>query len=153
MLNRKRVTSEQALQKLRQYCGYQERCHQDVAEKLFSLGIKPVDHGSIIATLIEENYLDEERFAIAFAGGKFRVKKWGRIKIRYELRQRQVTDYCIKKALQQIDEDDYIATLKKLISERFESLGTLPPIQLQKKTVDYLVGKGYEMELILASLP
>ena len=152
MLYRKRVSSEQALQKLRQYCGYQERCHQDVAEKLFSLGIKSAEQGPIIATLIEENYLDEERFAIAFAGGKFRIKNWGRIKIRYELRQRQVSDYCIKKALQQIDEDEYLATLKKLLSERIESLGPLPALQQQKKTVDFLVTKGYEMDLILAAL-
>ena len=152
MLYRKRVSNEQALQKLRQYCGYQERCHQDVAEKLFSLGIRSPEQGPIIATLIEENYLDEERFAIAFAGGKFRIKKWGRIKIRHELRQRLVSDYCIKKALQQIDEDEYLATLKKLLIERMESLGPAPPIQLQKKTVDFLVGKGFEMELILTIL-
>ena len=152
MLYRKRVSGEQALQKLRQYCGYQERCHQDVAEKLFSLGIKPADQGTIIATLIEENYLDEERFAIAFAGGKFRIKNWGRIKIRHELKQRQISDYCIKKALQQIEEDQYLATLKKLLTERIESLGPLPPLLQQKKTVDYLVSKGFEMELVLAAL-
>src|SRR5688572_21226169 len=152
MLYRKRVSSEQALQKLRQFCGYQERCHQDVAEKLFSLGIKSAEQGPIIATLIEENYLDEERFAIAFAGGKFRIKNWGRIKIRHELRQRQVSDYCIKKALQQIDEDEYLATLKKLLIERIESLGPVPPLQQQKKTVDYLVSKGFEMDLILTAL-
>lgn len=153
MLYRKRVSSEQALQKLRQYCGYQERCHQEVTEKLFSLGIKSSEQGTIITTLIEEDYLNEERFAIAFAGGKFRVKNWGRNKIKYELRQRQVSDYCIKKALQQIAEDDYILTLKKLLTDRIESLGPLPAIEQRKKTVDFLVGKGYEMEIILSMLP
>ncbi len=153
MLYRKRVSSEQALQKLRQYCGYQERCHQEVTEKLFSLGIRSSEQGTIITTLIEEDYLNEERFAIAFAGGKFRVKNWGRNKIKYELRQRQVSDYCIKKALQQIAEDDYILTLKKLLTDRIESLGPLPAIEQRKKTVDFLVGKGYEMEIILSMLP
>jgi len=94
MLYKKRLSGEQALQKLRQYCGYQERCHQEVKEKLYSLGIREADQGTLIATLIEENYLNEERFAIAFAGGKFRIKEWGKNKIRYELRQRQVSDYC-----------------------------------------------------------
>src|SRR6186997_3007636 len=99
---KKKLTTEQALQKLRHYCGYQERCHSEVKNKLYNLGIFKNEHDAIIATLIQEDYLNELRFAIAFAGGKFRVKQWGRIKIKYELKNRQLSDYCIKKALQQI---------------------------------------------------
>ena len=86
-LIRKQLSKEQALQKLKHYCGYQDRSHSEVKEKLYSLGVWKKDHDEIMAALIEENYLNEERFALAFAGGKFRMKKWGRVKIKYELKQ------------------------------------------------------------------
>jgi regulatory protein len=110
---KKQLTPEQALQKLKHYCGYQERCHNDVKEKLYNLGVRKSEHDAIMATLIEQGYLNEERFAIAFAGGKFRVNHWGRIKIKYGLKQKQVSDYCIRKALKQISEADYLSLLKK----------------------------------------
>ena len=93
------LTKEQALQKLRHYCGYQERCHSEVKEKLWQLKVNRKEHDEIIASLIEDDYLNEERFAIQFAGGKYRVKQWGRVKIKYELKQRMVSGYSIKKAL------------------------------------------------------
>src|SRR5580704_16170204 len=98
MLKQRSLSPEQALQKLRHYCGYQERCHQEVKEKLYAFGLRKADVENAVATLIEEDRLNEERFAIQFAGGRFRLKNWGRIKIRYELKQKQVSDYCIKKA-------------------------------------------------------
>ena len=113
---------EQAIQKLKHYCGYQERCHSDVKEKLFSLGVRKSLHDEIIATLITEDYLNEERYAIAFAGGKFRVNQWGRVKINYALKQKHISDYCINKALKQLDEETYLATLKKLWTEKYNSL-------------------------------
>jgi regulatory protein len=147
-LNKKKLTTEQALQKLRHYCGYQERCHSEVKEKLYSLGVFKNEHDAIIATLIEEGYLDEERFAVAFAGGKFRVKKWGRVKIKYELKQKQVSDYSIKKALQQIKEDDYRDVLKKLINEKYVSLKNEQGPVKKKKTIGYLIQRGFETELV-----
>jgi regulatory protein len=148
MLYKKQLTKEQALQKLRHYCGYQERCHNDVKEKLYNLGVRRKEHDEITATLIEEGYLNEERFAIAFAGGKFRVNHWGRIKIKYELKQKQVSDYSIKKALKQIDEEDYLKTLKKLAEEKYESLKGEQYLVRKKKTMDYLMQKGYESQFI-----
>lgn len=148
MIYRKQLTKEQALQKLRHYCGYQERSHSDVKEKLFNLGVWKKEHDEIISTLIEENYLNEERFAMAFAGGKFRMKHWGRVKIRYELKQKQVSDYSIKKALKQIDEEEYRSTLHKLAEERYASLKGEQYLIRKKKTMDYLLQKGYEMELV-----
>jgi len=145
---KKHVTKEQALQKLKHYCAYQERCHSEVKEKLFALGIWKKDQDEIIATLIEENYLNEERFAIAFAGGRFRIKQWGKVKIKYELKQKQVSEYSIKKALKQIPEEDYTATLKKLADEKYASLKTEQYLIRKKKTMDYLIGKGFEMELV-----
>ena len=148
MQYKKYLTKEQALQKLKHFCAYQERCHSEVKEKLYNLGVWKKDHDEIIATLIEENYLNEERFAIAFAGGKFRIKHWGRIKIKYELKQKQVSDYSIKKALKQIEEDDYIKTLNKLAKEKYASLKSEQYLIRKKKTMDYLLQKGFESELI-----
>ena len=145
---KKKLTPEQALQKLKHYCAYQERCHSEVKEKLYSLGVWKNEHDAIISALIEEDYLNEERFAIAFAGGKFRMNQWGRIKIKYELRQRQVSDYSIKKALQQIKESEYSAMLKKLAKEKYASLKNEQHLIRKKKTIDYLLQKGSEMELV-----
>ncbi|MEO5945208.1 MAG: regulatory protein RecX [Chitinophagaceae bacterium] len=147
---KKYLTKEQALQKTKHYCGYQERCHIDVKEKLYNLGVAKKEHDEIIATLIEENYLNEERFAIAFAGGKFRINNWGRIKIKYALKQKQVSEYSIKKALKQIDEADYLKKLAKLAKEKYGLLKEEQSLVRKKKTMDYLIGKGYEIELVRA---
>ena len=152
MLPGKTLTKEQALQKLRHYCGYQERCHFEVKEKLFALGVWKKDHDEIIASLIEDNYLSEERFAITYAGGKFRVKKWGRTRIRYELKQKQVSEYCIKKALQQIDEQVYHETLHRLAIEKYTALKSEQYLVRKKKTIDYLMQKGFEPALINEAL-
>ncbi|MFT3826224.1 MAG: regulatory protein RecX [Chitinophagaceae bacterium] len=150
MLQRKQLTKEQALQKLRHYCAYQERCHSEVKEKLYSFGLRKQQVEESISQLIEEDYLNEERFAIQFAGGRFRMKHWGRVKIQYELKQKQVSAFCIKKALQQIDEADYLKTLQKLASEKWSSVKGEGVNQFVKmsKTTDYLLQKGYESDLI-----
>ncbi len=148
MMYKKYLTKEQALQKLKHYCAYQERSHHEVKEKLYTLGVWKKEHDEIIATLIEENYLNEERFAIAFAGGRFRIKQWGRIKIKYELKQKQVSEYCIKKALNQIDEDEYLKVLNKLAKAKYASLKSEQYLVRKKKTMDYLMAKGFEAELI-----
>jgi regulatory protein len=145
---KKQLTKEQALQKLKQYCGYQERSHYEVKQKLYDLGVWKKDHDEITSALIEEGYLNEERFAIAFAGGKWRIKQWGRVKIKYELKQKQVSDYCIKKAMKQIDEEEYMSVLKKLAKERYADLKGEQYLIRRKKTMDYLVQKGYEHELV-----
>ena len=148
MLYKKQLTKEQALQKLKHYCGYQERCHREAKEKLYTLGVWKKDQEEIIAELIEENYLNEERFAIAFASGRFRIKQWGRIKIKYELKQKLVSEYSIKKALKQIDENEYLKVLHKLAREKYASLKSDQYLLRKKKTMDYLLGKGFEMELV-----
>lgn len=145
---KKYLTKEQALQKLKHYCAYQERCHSEVKEKLYTLGVWKKEHDEIIATLIEENYLNEERFAIAFAGGRFRIKQWGKVKIKYELKLKQVSEYSIKKALKQIDEEEYLKVLTKLAKEKYTSLKSEQYLIRKKKTMDYLIAKGYEIELV-----
>ncbi|MFI5141877.1 MAG: regulatory protein RecX, partial [Bacteroidia bacterium] len=103
-------TPEQALIKIRDWCAYQERCQQEARDKLYDYGLKTDDVENIIAQLVNENFINEERFAIAFAGGKFRIKKWGKVKIKQELKAKRVSDYCIKKGLAIIDNTDYINT-------------------------------------------
>jgi len=150
---KKYVSREQALQKAKHYCGYQERCHSEVKEKLYSLGLYKQQVEECMAQLIEENYLNEERFAQQFAGGKFRMKHWGRIKIKYELKQKQVSEYCIKKGLKEIDEEDYLKTLTKLAQEKWTAVKTEANLFSKlRKTQDYLVQKGYEYELIKQAL-
>ena len=152
MLHAKHLTKEQALQKLKHFCAYQERCHSEVQEKLYKLGAWKKDHDEIIAALIEENYLNEERFAMAYAGGKFRIKQWGRVKIKYELKQKQVSDYSIKKALKQIEEEEYLKVLNRLAKEKYESLKKEQYLIRKKKTTDYLLAKGFEPELVKKTL-
>jgi regulatory protein len=145
---KKQLTKEQALQKLRHYCGYQERCRSEAKKKLYDLGVTEKEHDEIISTLIEENCLNEERFAMAFTSGKFRMKHWGRINIKHALQQKQINEYFIKKALEQIDEEEYRAGLKKLAEEKYTALKNQQYFIRKKKTMDYLIQKGYEPESI-----
>lgn len=150
MFNRKQLTKEQALQKAKHYCGYQERSHTEVKEKLYSFGLYKQQVEELLSQLIEENYLNEERFAIQFAGGRFRMKQWGRVKIKYELKQKRVSEYCIKKALKEIDEEDYLSTLQTLAAKKWATIkgeGVNHYVKLSK-TTDYLLQKGYEPDLI-----
>lgn len=148
-MNLQKLTRDQALPKIKQYCSYQERCHSEVKEKLYSFGLYKKDVEILMANLIEENYLNEERFAIQYAGGKFRMKQWGRVKIKYALKQKQVSEYCIKKALKEIEEAEYKKTLEKLIEKKMQTLKADKNIYMKKRKLqEYLMQKGYEVELV-----
>jgi regulatory protein len=148
-MNEQKLTPQQALPKLKQFCAYQERCHSEVKEKLYNYGVYQMDAEEIISKLVEDNYLNEERFAVHFAGGKFRIKQWGRVKIKYELKQKQVSEYCIKKALAVIDENEYLKTLDKLAGIKLLTLKHEKNIFIKRKKMqDHLRMKGYESELI-----
>ena len=145
----KNIGTEKALQKAKYYCAYQERSHAEVKKKLYGFGLYKIEVELLMSQLIEEDYLNEERFAMAFAGGKFRIKNWGKTRIKYELKQRQVSDYCIKKALAAIPDEDYEKTLKKLALEKLETIKSEKNIFTKKgKLQNYLVGKGYEYNLV-----
>lgn len=153
MLIRKHLTKQQALQKARHYCAYQERSHSEVKEKLYALGLHKREVEEVLSQLIEEDYLNEERFAQQFAGGKFRMKQWGRVKIKYELKQKRVSEYCIKKALKEINEEDYLRTLEKLTQAKWKTLKSEKNLFIKlRKTQDYLMQKGFEPDMISASL-
>jgi regulatory protein len=143
-----KLTPKQALLKLAKYCAYQERCHDEVRNKLAEYGVWGDDAAEIILELIEQNYLNEERFAKAYAGGKFRTKKWGRVKIMRELKQRHISDYCIKKGLLEIDDDSYTETLKQLAVEKYNTVKDKNIFIRKQKTARYLTEKGYETDLI-----
>lgn len=138
-----------ALAKMQSWCAYQERCQQEARDKLYEFGLWPEAVENIISKLIEDNFINEERFAMQFARGKFNIKKWGRIKIKIELKQRRISEYCIKKALQQIDEEEYIQTLQKLIETKRKQITEKNPIKLKYKLMTYAASKGYEKYLIM----
>ncbi|CAN5544190.1 regulatory protein RecX [soil metagenome] len=138
--------------KAKDYCAYQERSHMEVIQKLYSFGLYKADVEAIIASLIEENYLNEERFAIQFAGGKFRIKKWGRIKIMQALKQRKISTYNINKAMNDLDEAAYSKTLQGLATKKWNTLKTGTPAIRKMKTMTYLLQKGYERSLIIQAL-
>ena len=142
-------TPEQAVPKIKQYCAYQERCHAEVRDKLYSFGLHKNEVEEIISTLITENYLNEERFAIHFAGGKFRMKQWGKIKIKQALKYKQVSDYCIRKALKEIDVHEYEKTFQKLVQQKMKTLKSEKNIFIKKRKLqDFLLQKGFETQLV-----
>ena len=145
----KNIGTEKAFGKIKHYCAYQERSHAEVKKKLYGFGLYKNEVELLMSQLIEENYLNEERFAFAFAGGKFRIKQWGKTKIKYELKLRQVSEYSIKKALAQIEEEDYLKSLHKIAAEKLSTLKSETNIFAKKsKLQNYLVGKGFEFNLI-----
>lgn len=133
--------------KLRHYCAYQERCHSEVREKCYGLGLRGDDLEAAIAHLVEENFLNEERFARAFAGGKFRMQQWGRKKITMALKQKQVSPYCIKKGLEEIDAEVYWDTLLSLAEKKYRLLKGEQYLKRQYKTMQFLLQRGFEQEL------
>jgi regulatory protein len=145
---KKFFTKEVALQKLQAYCAYQERCHSEVATKLREFGIFGDTADALVAQLIEDNFLNEERFAVAYARGKFRIKSWGKIRIRMELKMRHIPDYSIQQAMKEIDtEGGYLATLERIIKHKaleYEDTDR----QKSQKIYAYALRKGYESEFI-----
>jgi len=143
-----RLTKEQAWQKIKHYCAYQERSHYEAKQKLYGFGLYKNEVEELLTKLIEEDYLNEERYAEQFAGGKFRMKHWGKVKITYELKQKGVSSYNIRRALQSIAHADYVATLQKLAEAKWKQLQGEQYIARQAKVNSYLLQKGFEQALI-----
>ena len=137
------------MEQIRHYCAYQERCHSEVRKKLYDLAFSGTDLEEVIGTLIEEGFLNEERFARSYCRGKFGLKHWGKRKIVNHLRQKQVSEYCIRKGLEEIDDDDYGRVFQELFQKKWISLSVEKNHWIKKKkTRDYLLAKGFEPELI-----
>lgn len=149
----KNIGTDEAWRKVKHFCVYQERSHAETRDKLYSFGLYKQEVEDLLGKLIEENYLNEERYAVQFAGGKFRMKQWGKVKIKYELQQKKVSPYCIKIALAQIDEEDYMQCLQKLTAAKLATLRSEKNMFVKKsKVYSYLLQKGYESGLINETL-
>lgn len=135
--------------KIEYWCAYQERCQFEVNQKLKSWGLKHDTIQQLVAELISSNFVDEERFAEAYVSGKFRIKRWGKIKIRQHLKAKYISDYSIDKAIKQISQEDYQNTLSMLIRKKAMDFKATDTEYRQKAKIHtYLGGKGYEFEQI-----
>lgn len=141
-------TIEKAYMKLKHYCGYQDRCHQEVKEKLYSLKLNKATVEQLLSRLIEEDYLNEERYAKAFVGGHFRQKQWGKVKIAYSLKQKRVSEYNIRKAMNEIPDEEYHALAEKLVKAKWNSLKKDQYIHRVVKTKAFLQQRGFEPALV-----
>jgi regulatory protein len=144
----KKLSYDQAKQKALHYCAYQERSHQEVKNKLYEMGLYSSDVDELLTFLVTEGFLNEERFAKAFAGGKFRIKKWGRIKIVHALEGKGLTKNCIRIGLKEIDENDYQETLIELLTSKLKTLDGSSDFSLRDKLSKFAIQKGYEPELV-----
>jgi regulatory protein len=139
-----RIGKEQAIQRIRHYCAYQERAQQEVRDKLYELGMTMDEVEEIMSDLIAENFLNEERFAVQFAGGHFRIKGWGKVKIQHALQQKRVSSFNIKIGLKSIDEEAYIKTLEQLATKKWNSLKGERGLSRMAKTYAFLHQRGFE---------
>ena len=140
--------NKEALIKAANFCAYQERTQKEVRGKLAELEVVGDESEQIIVWLVENNYLNEERFARVFAGSKFRQKKWGRIKIRQELKMRGVSDYCLRAGMSEIHVDDYMETLQSIIEKKSKEVKESNPLIKKQKIVKYALSKGFEQDLV-----
>ncbi|WP_112377685.1 regulatory protein RecX [Flagellimonas maritima] len=152
MTHNRAYSLTEAKRKLESYCAYQERCHKDVQEKLRAMRMIPEAVDQIMTHLIQENYLNEERFAKSFARGKFNIKKWGRNRIINELKFRQISRYNINSALSEINEQDYHTTLDELAKKRLAQISESNILKRRKKLADYLLYRGWESNLVYEKL-
>lgn len=148
-MKKESFTVEEIREKLAHYCAYQDRCHWDVEKKMKEFTLIPEARDKIFIYLIQNNFLNEERFTRSFVRGKFYQKDWGRLKIRKELRFRNIPDKLTDEAMNEIDEKDYSKTLKKLFDKKSDSLKSeRESFKKKAKIRNYLLQKGYESELI-----
>ena len=138
----------EAKHKLEVYCAYQERCMQEIEKKLADWGFYGEQSDNLIADLISNNYLNEERFASAYVSGKIRIKKWGRVKIKLNLKQKRISDYSLNKALKEIEEGEYLENLNYLTKKKFEQVKGKNKWDKRAKLQRYLLSKGYENQLV-----
>ena len=148
MQSKKKLSPTEAKQKIYRYCAYQERSHKEVRDKLYEYGLYRDEVEELLAALITEGFLNEERFAKAFAGGKFRMQRWGRIKILNELEARGITSNCIKIGMKEIEDADYIKTLREILERKLNQLDEENAFVKRDKLARYAIQKGFEPDLV-----
>jgi len=147
-MNPKRLTPDQARLKIQSFCAYQERSHKEVRDKLYSFGLFKDEVDQLCTELIRDNYLNEERFAQAFASGKFRIKKWGWLKIEMQLKQKGISGHCLKQARKEIQDEEYFQVLTELAKAKGKLVKANNLFEKKAKVAAFLAGRGFEAELI-----
>lgn len=148
MISNKTYTVDEALSKLQGYCAYQERCHKEVHQKLKTMNMIPIAIDEIIVKLIKQNYLNESRFAKTYVQGKLRIKKWGRHRLKRELKQRDISSAVIRLTFNDIDENEYINIFNALAEKKAANLTGTSLMKRKKKLADYLLYRGWESHLV-----
>jgi len=139
---------KEAIHKIEHYCAYQERCHEEVVQKLRSMKMDADEIDVIVVKLISDNFLNEERFACSFARGKHRIKQWGKVRIVNELKFKKINQRLITTALQQITTEEYLDTFHTVAERNWESIRETNTLKKRKKFCDYLLRKGFESNLV-----
>ena len=145
---KKTYTLQESTSKLEHYCAYQERCHQEVRQKLIALHMIPEAIDIIIVHLLEHNFLNEERFAKTFVSGKFRIKAWGRRRLTFELKKKDIGKVNINQALSEISDEEYIEIFNGLAEKKANSIKETNVYKKRKKLIDYLLYRGWESHLV-----
>jgi regulatory protein len=149
MLPQKKIYDlDEAREKIQAYCAYQERSHREVEEKLRSYGLLEEASGMLLVELIQHNFLNEERFARAFVRGRFRIKQWGRNKIRQHLKHHRISEYALKKAFTEIDKEDYHQALETLAAKKWLATTLKDSFKRRGKVAQYLISRGFEPDLV-----
>lgn len=153
MTEKKTISPENALARVAALCSRSEQAEHDIRVKLYNWGISQESTEKIIARLIEEKYIDEQRYAVAFTRDKFRFDGWGRIKIAYTLKGKHISNTVIENALVEIDEDEYVQALEHLLRNKLRSLNKKSDIQKKASLLRFAASRGYEQNLIYSILP
>ncbi len=148
MQSKKTYTLQEATRKLEHYCAYQERCHQEVRQKLEGMYMIPEAIDVIIVHLLKHNFLNEERFAKTFVSGKFKIKAWGRRRLTFELKKKDISKVNINQALKAIENGEYIEVFNDLAEKKANSIKESDKFKKRKKLIDYLLYRGWESYLV-----
>lgn len=148
MNSQSNTSALEIVQKMEYYCSYQERCHAEVVQKLYTLAVPQNQHNEVIVHLIHHNFLNEERFAKLFSISKFHQKKWGKKRISSELKQRNISDYLIRLGLKEIPEEEYETTFTDLAEKTWDSISEKNILKKRKKFCDTLLRKGWESDWV-----
>ena len=148
MTTQKTYTVDEAQKRLEHYCAYQERCHKEVSQKLYEMRMIPEAQDKIIVHLLQHNYLNEERFAKAFVRGKFRIKKWGKQRLKLELKRKGIHKNLIISALKEIDNNDYYDAFNALAEKKVLTITESNIYKRRKKLADYLLYRGWESTMV-----
>lgn len=148
MIQNRTYTVEEAKKKLEYYCAYQERCHKEVVQKLKDMHMIPEAIDVIVVHLIQNNFLNEERFAKTFVSGKLKIKKWGKRRLTLELKKKDISKTNISQALSEIDDKEYVEIFNDLAEKRYLSLKEANKYKKKKKLTDYLLYRGWDSFLV-----